>query len=411
MKTLLTGALKALLGSAVGPVRSKVELPDLAGLGSPPVFSLSPSHELTSTLREKGYTHVHSFAAIPSQTMPRWLLPTGDSCALLAGAHIYQPYKWTARVIKSALIGMMKMGWYGWWDSPVLVASRGTSSVEALVRAVTGEDDPLFALSLGRQAAVRKLTIQVMRRSGDILGYMKLPLTDAAAERVRKEAGVLDRLWNFPAIRPHIPRILYAGKWNGTYVLFQSALEGERGPVGFNEMHQQLLKTLRNVHWAEMPGQALTGKLAAKWQKAVRHLGGEWEGLGQEVLRRSTRDLYGKVLRCGVMHGDFAPWNTRVRNNTLLLFDWESADWDAPISWDVFHFQVQTSHLLSKHKGLKASPAPERSDETLFMLYVLSSVCGFLEEENQSGISHHKKLLIGQLQGRRAPSVGPASMV
>ncbi len=305
---------------------------------------------------------------------------------------MYQPHKWAPRAIKKALIGMMKMGWNGGWCSKILIASTGKLALETLVSGITGEAEPVFAMSLGRQAAVRKLTVQVMRPSGDILGYIKLPLCAAAIERVRNEARIVEQLWSFPTLRPHIPRVLYSGNWNGTYVVFQSPLEGERGPAIFNSMHERFFRALRDVGCAEIPGQTVINAVAAKWEKAVRHLGGEWKEIGEELLRRSTRDLQRKTLRCGVMHGDFTPWNTRVRQEQLLLFDWESADWESPISWDIFHFRVLVAYCFRKNKNLQI-PVHEPSERISFMLFLLSSVCRFLEEENHEAIVLHKQLL------------------
>ena len=172
------------------------------------MFSLSPSHRLTKILRHKGYTHLTRFATIPSHSVPRWLLPIGDVSGTLAGTQIYLPHKWMARAMKRLLMATIRMGWNGSLGSQVLIASKGPLPLETLVRAVTGECNPVFALSLGRRLAVRKLTVQVMRRNGEILGYMKLPLTEAATERVRHEAIVLERLWNFPTLRPHIPQLV-----------------------------------------------------------------------------------------------------------------------------------------------------------------------------------------------------------
>jgi hypothetical protein len=266
--------------------------------------------------------------------------------------------------------------------------------LEVLIRDITGEERPIFALSFGRQPIFRKLTIQVMSPTGKILGYMKLPLTDAAGERVRNEATVLQQLWNFPVLRPRIPRVLYAGDWNQSYLLFQSPLEGEAGPLCFDGIHQQFLQTLWAVRLVEKPGQRLIGEIAAKWERAVPFLDGKWRELGQEALRRSTCDFSDKTLRFGVMHGDFAPWNTRVWQSELLLFDWESADLEAPTSWDMFHFQVQTAASFRKAScSIEVHP----SDEASFMLYLLSSVCQYLEEGNHEAIGYRQKLLLRQL--------------
>jgi hypothetical protein len=228
-----------------------------------------------------------------------------------------------------------------------------------------------------------------------LLGYVKLPLTDVASERVRHEAATVERLWNFPSLRKHIPRVLYAGDWNDTYVLFQSPLEGDIGPTYLNGMHEEFLRLLWNVHRIEKPGKTLIQKVAAKWEKVAPLLGAKWDALGREVLVRATRVISDKVLPFSIMHGDFAPWNTRVRDRELLLFDWESADWEAPTTWDKSHFEVLTASSLGKSSRHQTFDV--ESGGTFFMLYLLNSVCQFLEEENYRAISYRQRLLIEQL--------------
>jgi len=237
-----------------------------------------------------------------------------------------------------------------------------------------------------------------MRPNGDILGYIKLPFLDAAAPRVRNEASILERLWNFPALRAHIPRILYAGDWNGSYMLFQSALKGERGPLTFNAMHENFLETLSNVHSVEMPAETLIHALARTCEKTVRCRGVQGEALGKEVIQRSTHLLLKKVLRCGVMHGDFAPWNTLAGQQKLLVFDWESAEWLAPTSWDMFHFNVLTATSFRKDSAhCLISPQQSSLEAASFMLYLLNSVRQFLEEGNFIAIRERQELLVRQL--------------
>ena len=396
MKALLPRTLELLLGSAVGPVRSKVELPDLAGVGSPTVFSLSPSRKLTNDLKQKGYAYVRHFAALPSRHGPRWLLPIGASCGMLAATQMYFPHRRTARILKSLVTRIIKTGWDGWLGSRVLIASRDPLPLEGLVRDITGEQRPIFALSIGRQPAIRKLTVQVMSRTGEVLGYMKLPLTDAAVDRVRNEAATLERLWKFPTLRPHIPRLLHAGTWNDSYLLFQSALPGDLGPTNLTEMHANFLLTMGSVNRIERSAQNLVEEMGSKWDKAVGLLGSKWKELGQEVLRRSAQDLDRQTIHCGISHGDFAPWNTRVHEGRLLLFDWESTQWQAPTSWDVFHFRLQAAASLKKGTG--STFPTEHTAGASYLLYLLYSVIQFLQEENWTAIGHRQKLLISELQ-------------
>jgi peptidoglycan/xylan/chitin deacetylase (PgdA/CDA1 family) len=235
-----------------------------------------------------------------------------------------------------------------------------------------------------------------MRPNGEILGYMKLPLAGAAPSRVRHEAMVLERLWNFPALRPHIPQLLHAGTWNDSYLLFQSALPGELGPTSLTEMHENFLQTLGSVSRIERSGQSLIEEIGSKWDKAVVLLGSKWKALGQEVLHRSARDLNRLSIPCGISHGDFAPWNTRVHEGRLLLFDWESTQWEAPASWDIFHFGLQTAVSLNKRIGSGLPPGHAGRDA--YLLYLLSSVIQFLQEENWAAIDYRRKLLLSELE-------------
>jgi len=400
-ESLLTRALRSFAGSAVCPIRHDKDLTYLDNDAPAAVFSMSPSTKLKMAIRKKGYSQQHAFLAVPSRRVPRWLIPTQNRCAILAATQIYEPHKWVMRLLKQSLIGMTRIGWTGWGCPKLLVATKDMTALEQLVEAVTSEPAPLFALSIGRQAAVRKLTIQVMRPTGEILGYMKLPLTKAATERVRNEARVLQRLWDFPSLRPHIPRLLYAGDCNGTYVLFQRSLQGTRGPTTFTEMHRSFLEKMRATHTVRVPARNLIEAVATKWEAVAPVLGTEWEHLGQEVLRRANRELEGRPLRCGVIHGDFAPWNTRVCERRMLLFDWESSSWEAPTSWDTFHFHVQTLYFRGRNGAFKM-PKRDMNDEISFMLYLLNAVVQYLAEENQLAVSLCKTLLIRAFQGKQA---------
>ncbi len=394
MSSILHQALSRFLGIAEWPVRTDKRLSEF------PVFSLSASGRLVDRLKQRGYNHTLRFIVLPSHKMPRWLVPIDNSLALLAATRIYLPQKRSAQILKNLFVRTVEMGWDRYLPSRALVASKDPLPLEQLVRAVTGEQCPFFALSLGRRAAVRKLTVQIMDRGGNIIAYAKLPLTQLADQRVRNEANTLERLSNFVALRPHIPRVLYAGKYSDNYILLQSPLEGEPGPTDCNGMHQEFLQTLWNVHRLTKPGRLLINEVAGRWQKVAPFLGTKWAELGQETLQYSNRALAGLLVSFGVMHGDFAPWNTRVRRGDLLLFDWESAQWEAPTSWDMFHFRVQAASSF-KGNGRDKISELKSPDDVLFMLYLLDSVSQFLEEGNLCAIRERQTLLTRQLYKSR----------
>jgi hypothetical protein len=391
MNSLLYRALNAFCGFAADAVRPE------ENRRNRPRFLLSPSQESANDLRRSGYNHLRHFIVLPSRNHPRWLLPIDSRIGLLASTQIYLPHKWLARGMKELVIQLINVGWCGRFFSRVTVASQDPLPLEQIVHAVIGESRPLFALSVGTRPPVCKLTAQIMDGLGRIIGYAKLPLTTLAAQRVRNEAAALEELNHFASLRPHIPRPLYVGKCSDAYAFVQSPLEGERGPVDLNGMHQQFLDSLWNVRRLTKPVQCLIARVAARWEQAAPSLGTQWGELAREVLRYATSTLGTSTMPFGAMHGDFAPWNTRVKQGNLLSFDWESADWEAPALWDTFHFRVLTACSFKQSqrdfKFIQTSP-----DDVLFMLYVLNSVCQLLEEGNLSGISLRKPLLATQLR-------------
>jgi peptidoglycan/xylan/chitin deacetylase (PgdA/CDA1 family) len=234
-----------------------------------------------------------------------------------------------------------------------------------------------------------------MRPDGELLCYIKLPLTEAATVRVRSEAAVLERLWQADRLRPHIPRLLHAGSWSGSYMLLQSPLQGQPGPTTITDLHETFLETLWSVQQIERAGHSLVDDIGTQWAGVAVHLDSTWESLGREVLRRSAEYLDRQTISCGISHGDFAPWNTRQNNKRLLVFDWESAQWSAPTSWDLFHFGLQTFASLN-------TPSPtnipgDHNDGT-YLLYLLRSVIQFYLEDNRAAMANRRQILTEALK-------------
>ena len=361
----------------------------------------SPPGKVGEELATKGYAHSHWFAILPSCKVPRLLLPLGNTYRMLEGFQIYMPFAPIARVMKALAIRAIEAGWSGRGRRRVLVATEQPLPLERLVTKASGEREPVFALSLGTPGACRKLTLQVMHPDGGILGYIKLPLTEAATERVRHEAATLERLWTFPSLRPYIPNLLHAGEWSDGYILFQSPGPLGRGPIEFGPLHEEFLQTLRSAHQVEKPGHVLVQEVAARWRNADPLLGADWRELGERALARAGGDLEGVMIPCGIMHGDFAPWNTRVGNGRLFVFDWETAVWGAPILWDTFHFHVQVAQSLVKKRRRDLARSRTKEEEASFLLYLLTSLSQYFIEErapsDHAGVSYRRRLLVDAL--------------
>ncbi len=347
----------------------------------------------------EGFARIQTFALIPSAMATRWIIPIGNRRWTFRALNVCTVYAPGARFLKQLLLATTWMGWTGWARHTLLVSSQQPLTVESLVSEVTGEPHPVFALSLGSPSRFRKLTIQVMRQDGEVLGYLKLPMTQESVARVRREVVALEYLSRFPALQLQIPRVLYAGEWGGGYILFQSAGPSNPAPAEFGAPHQEFLKNLRSVDSIEKPGEALVAEIGSRWRKTERDLDSKWRALGSAALQKASHELEDLTVRCGITHGDFTPWNCRVGGGRLYVFDWELASFEAPISWDVFHFHVQVAFLLKKNKS-RVPPRQTPQERGCFLLYLLNSVCQCLEEEPLDAhvaVNHRRILLLDEL--------------
>jgi len=344
-----------------------------------------------------------AFLALPSARHPRWLLPMDAAGGRVPGGlEIYTPYTPMARLGKLATQTLLRAGWRGRRRDRVLLTARQPLALEKLVAEITGEPRPMFALALGTAGRYRKLTAQAMRPDGEILGYLKFPLTAAAGARIRHEAAMLEGLWQYTELRPHLPRVLHAGLWEDGYLLFQSSGPAEAAGVEFGPAHEAFLRRLAAARRTGQAGERIVERTAERWRAVAPRLSAGWRELGSETLRRAAAGLRGAPVDCGIGHGDFAPWNTRAAGGRLFVYDWEAADWDAPLGWDGFHFDVQVASLLGR-RGHRLPPpqrAPLPRARASFWLYLLHSACLGMEEQSPAcpGVDFRRQLLMTELR-------------
>jgi hypothetical protein len=367
----------------------------------PALISLHASKNTTHGFARHGFSRTQRYVVLPSHNAPRWLFPVGNNAggSSKSGFQLYTPYSRIAQAMKGLVVGTIA-GWQSWAGPQAVVGSKMALPLEKLVSEITGEEMPVFALSIGTPGLFRKLTVQVMRLDGEILGYIKLPLTEAASERLRHEAKTLEYLSSFSELSPYIPKLLHAGGWGDGYIVFQTGSPTQGGPTEFGPLHQKFLEVLWSVRRVSKPGHILLDEVATRWRKVEPHMDSLWQTLGEGAIAKASRELSGVNIPCGIMHGDFAPWNTRLNEGTLFVYDWEWASLEAPNSWDIHHFRVQVTSLLDKKGGSDLLLGQTPGERASFLLYILNTACQFFEEKNSDGhpgLGWRQKLLMKEL--------------
>jgi hypothetical protein len=346
-------------------------------------------------LRQRGYHIVRRFVVLPSRANPKFLLPFENSCAASDALRAHTAY--SRRLRKGITATATALGWPCMRSSTVLVASRRPSCFEVIAQLAAAQKELEVAVYLGAPGIFRKMCVRWMRGSGEAVCHLKLPIIAEANARVLHEATMLNILGRYVHFRWRIPRIIHSGAIDGTQFVVQSALEGEAGPVEFGPCHEDVLRLLHQYQPSRRPGYSIVEAVAERFRRSISGLGNRWRALGSDVLRMASQEIRNSSVDCGLSHGDFTPWNTRLHNGQLSVFDWEAAEMNAPCLWDKFHFLTQARSLLRKGAGIPVEMTCEQ--HASYLLYLLDSATKLAVEETESnGVAYREAELLKQLQ-------------
>jgi hypothetical protein len=331
------------------------------------------------------------FAVLPSVSRPRLLLPVDCRRAASQGLNMYHDESLRGRLRTALARALIRIGPRRYCRKAIGFRS-GPGFIGSLVRATMGED-AVCAVWLGNPDRFWKIIVQVMRRSGEIIGYLKVPMTAESEQRVRAEARVLERLSAEPGICASVPRPLYAANWNGAFMLLMSACPGEINVSTPSEFHRQFLQRLHQLDPVAKPGSVLVSEVRSKCRRLAEN-SDLWRAVSERALDFAADALDGRQVDCSFSHGDFAPQNTLLDNGWLYVVDWELAGPGKPSAWDLFHFGVRPWRGDVHPRCL---PEPrDREGKASYVLYLLDSAGSLAEggkDVSDSGIQLRLRLV------------------
>ena len=313
------------------------------------------------------------FLPLPSPRAGRWWVPVKDSRVVPNALSSYTPYSLAGRLAKAATETLLQMpGAARLFPGRSVVVLDTPSPVLDVLRQVYQRQELTFSFSVGSPGRFQRLIVQVMGSTGTVLGYLKLPLTEDAERRIRNEARTLLSLPG--GLARHVPDVLFSSEVNGSSTLLLRPGPFKRGPRTLSCMHMDFLRKVHRIEHREEDGETFVERIKRRASTSVLLTTEPWRA----AVDWATRRLTGKRVAVSRVHGDFAPWNTRITQEGLFAFDWDRSEEGLPMVWDVLHFQTQVSSLLgSKWKPERLQAFyPETSQEVLeglLALYLVDS--------------------------------------
>jgi len=317
-----------------------------------------------------GYVPVERYAVVPSLTRPRFLVPLATRRAAWASTARYNALRPArVRALRAAVGAGMRLGvgQRALRDRLVVCVAEGAGRrplgellISEHLRRALGVGELLMGIGVSQPHPNRKPTLQLFGPAGEALGYVKVGWSELTRQLVRNEAAALRTCAAHPLPDLEVPRLLGADRWNDLDLAVTSPL-----PTGVRR-HRAALRP---------PPVAVSGQVAAVngtralplaaspyWSGVRRRVraaaaaeGGELAATLGHCLGALERRCGGTRLVFGRWHGDWVPWNLAWEGGRLHAWDWEHSGDDAPLGFDLLHWQFQVAFVAQRRDAADAA--------------------------------------------------------
>ncbi len=313
----------------------------------------------------EGYVAVERFAVVPSLARPRFLVPLASRRVAWASTSRYnalRPAK--VRALRAAVGAGMRVG-AGQWalrDRLVVSVAAGaaqTSLEELLIgahlRSLLGAPDLVMGIGVKEPHPNRKPTLQVLDGAGEVRGYVKVGWSSLTSELVRNEADALRACAAHPPPGLGVPTVPLPARVRRhrqplrpppvTITRGLAATAGRRAlPLGaspwWSSVRERVARVASGAASAAASAAGGAGEIAATLEGCLARI---------EERCGDMRFEFGR------WHGDWVPWNLAWDRERLFAWDWEHSGGDAPLGFDLLHWQFQVAFVQQRRSAAEAA--------------------------------------------------------
>jgi len=214
-----------------------------------------------------------------------------------------------------------------------------------------------FALSLGEPNHYRKVTALIFDAKATPIAFAKMGCTAQAICLISNEFVALEKMSMLKCQSVVMPYLLGKGKTATASWILQSPLLS--GCFSSNDLQNEHIAFLSDL--VQKSVQVVPLILSDVWKylhvllkspvlpiKVNFELEKTFVVALCERLREWNAENLNKPWPFTVAHGDFAPWNMRMINGKVALYDWEYFMSLAPVGWDVLYFIFRVENLIKR---------------------------------------------------------------
>jgi hypothetical protein len=338
------------------------------------------------------------FIGLPSSN-PRILIPLTSPLIQASSFGLYSPcsihgnlFKWLGKTAAST--GIMNMA--GRFFAASVETFNATETIKPILKnqiitglqndweAALGKGKISFALSLGEPNYYQKVTALIFDKNATPIAFAKVACTAQAICLISNEVFALEKISMLRCQSVVMPYLLGEGKTEtASWILQSSLLLGRSSRNGLRNEHIAFLSEL-----AQKSVQVLPLNLSDIWKYLQLILKSPVIPIkaGFESERPFVEELCAKIKALNdvdvnkpwpftIAHGDFAPWNMRLIDGKIALYDWEYFLPLAPAGWDILYYIFREENLI-KRQSLERIWRKFESGTYLEKILLFEKKCG-----------------------------------
>jgi hypothetical protein len=257
-------------------------------------------------------------------------LPRGNKLAAQS-LDLYAAQTAKARRAKAFLGAALRIGFAPGLETVIVCISTEDSFYKYLQQ-VASADEPSFAILCGNpNTPGQRFIFLLFDARGRPAAVVKAGVTAEAIGLIEREESFLNKV---PRGLSGIPSLISSFTSANVRALATDFFPGKSPDARDWKMASRLLND-----WVNSTRTVAVYEMSI-WGRLVNSAGAS--------LSPAARELGAALVSPTVLHGDFAPWNIKVRQGNWIAVDWERGELIGMPLWDWLHFTIQPMILVEK---------------------------------------------------------------
>jgi len=282
------------------------------------------------------------YIALPHVDAPRVIIPISSKRAFTRGFQVHNTSSLSNRVFKVITIFLFFI--LPFIRSKVLYS---TTSLDALLSElkvlIEKKDISEISVYVGtRNSKNQKLTVQLMDSNYNIIGYTKIADNRTSALYLKNECDLLNVIDKYGLLRVIYPRRPKYFELHKHTFLFLEDIFGKGYFTGC-EITRIIFRAALELAQKTKSCEGLAAFFAER-KEEIRKLPLERRLI--ELILKNMETVEANNVPNVLVHGDYAPYNMKIRDYSVALIDWEYATHKGLPLFDLFTFVYEGRHQI-----------------------------------------------------------------